>query len=209
MKIKLLVLWSIEFQIFPKYSYCTFCKISKIYTIIFLNTVLVIESKLYKFLTAFLHRSLWDVFFFHFNQFTFSNFCLDFYYPFLFGLLFLFPLFSSDLFFLDFYFPFPFSVWTFIQFQSHFGFLPNLLSLLNKFHCFSPLCREQGSRRHRHCYLRIAICCVYLLIQDMKSMPKMPQFLGKTTVRIELPIHSKTKVSNSINFFSYFLCNKK
>ena len=117
MKIKLLVLWSIEFQIFPKYSYCTFCKISKIYTIIFLNTVLVIESKLYKFLTAFLHRSLWDVFFFHFNQFTFSNFCLDFYYPCLFGLL------------------LPFSLWTFISF-SPFFFGPFLFGLLFPFPLF-------------------------------------------------------------------------
>ena len=84
----------------------------------------------------------------------------------------------------------------------------DFLSLLNKFRWFSPLCREQGSRRHRHCYLRIAICCVYLLIQDMKSMPKMPQFLGKTTVRIELSIHSKTKVSNSITFSFIFFETK-
>ena len=55
-------------------------------------------------------------------QFTFSNFYLDFYFPFFLGLLF-------SLFSLDFYFPFflglLFSLWTFIQSRSHFGFLPN------------------------------------------------------------------------------------
>ena len=58
----------------------------------------------------------------------------DFYFPFLFGLL--FSLFSLEFYFLfislfslDFHFPF--SLWTFIQSRSHFGFLPNFLSL----HC--------------------------------------------------------------------------
>ena len=48
------------------------------------------------------------VFDFSVHSFTFYNFYLDFYFPFLFGLLFLFSLFSMD-------FYFPFSLWTFIS----------------------------------------------------------------------------------------------
>ena len=55
------------------------------------------------FLTAILHRGLRNDFFFSL-QFTFSNFYLDFYFPFLFGHL------------------FPFSIWTFI-FLFLFGLL--------------------------------------------------------------------------------------
>ena len=132
MKSKFIVLYPLEFKMFPKYSYHTYCKISKIYT-----------RTNYKY-----------------SPYTRKQ-----------------------------------RIWFF-------------LSLLNKFRWSSPLCREQGSRRHRHCYLRIAICCVYLLIQDMKSMPKMPRFLGKTTVRIELFIHSKTKVSYSITFSFIFFETK-
>ena len=90
------------------------------------------------FLTAILHRGLRNNFFFHFNQFTSSNFCLDFYFPLLFGLLFLFlwtfiPFsFWNFIFVLfPFYFPFPFFIWTFIQSRSHFGFLPNFHSFLS------------------------------------------------------------------------------
>ena len=93
----------------------------------------------FEFLTAILHRGLRNCFFFSLRSFTFSNF----FFPFLFGLLFPFSLFSLNFYFpfslwtfvslfsLDFYFPFlfgllfPFSLWTFIQSRSHFGFLPN------------------------------------------------------------------------------------
>ena len=54
-------------------------------------------------LTAILHRGLRNDFFFHFKQFTFSNFYLDFYFLFLFGLLFLL---------------FPFSMRTFLSFKA-------------------------------------------------------------------------------------------
>ena len=76
-----------------------------------------------QFLTALLLRGLRNDFFFQFLQFTFSNYYLDFYFPFLFGLL--FPLFLCT-----FIFPFlfehlfPFSLWTFTQSRSHFGLLP-------------------------------------------------------------------------------------
>ena len=86
----------------------------------------------FSFLTAILHRGLRNDFFFRFNQFTFSNFYLDFYFPlsiwtfifpFLFGLLF-------SLFYLDFsFFPFLFKFFLnsfFILSRSHFGFLPNV-----------------------------------------------------------------------------------
>jgi hypothetical protein len=96
------------------------------------------------FLTAILHRGLRNDFFFHYVYLLFpifiwtfiSLFSLDFYFLFLFGLL--FSLFSLDFYFpfligllFPFYFSFPFFLWTFIQSQSHFGFLPNF------FHCTS------------------------------------------------------------------------
>ena len=74
------------------------------------------------FLTAILHRGLRnDFFFIFFSQFTFSNFYLDLYFPFLFGLLFLFSLLSLDflpLLFLDFYFRF-----IFVLILSYFGLI--------------------------------------------------------------------------------------
>ena len=90
----------------------------------------LLHHRLCVFLTAILHRGLRNDFF-SLLSFTFSNFSLDFYFPFLFGLLFLFFLFGLlfsllflfSFFSLDFYFPFSF--WTFIQSRSHFGFLPN------------------------------------------------------------------------------------
>ena len=67
------------------------------------------------FLTAILHRGLRNCFFFFFfiRSFTFSNFYLDFYFPFHFGLLFPFFLW---IFIFPFIFGllFPFSLWTFI-----------------------------------------------------------------------------------------------
>ena len=65
-------------------------------------------------MTAILHRGLRNCFSFFYASFTFSNFYLDFYSPFLYGLFFpflfglLFP-FSIWIFF------FPFSIWTFIS----------------------------------------------------------------------------------------------
>ena len=117
------------------------------------NVILVFStspevSKIRNFLITILQCGLRNDFFFQF-QFTFSNFYLDFYFPFLSGLLFPFSLWTFiSLFSLDFYFPFhfgllfPFFLWTFIfpfvfgllfsfslltfiQSRSHFGFLPN------------------------------------------------------------------------------------
>ena len=69
----------------------------------------------FSFLTAILHCGLRNDFFL--SQFTFSNFYLGFYFPFLFGLL--FYLFSLDFYFpflfgllFPFYFPVPFSLFT-------------------------------------------------------------------------------------------------
>ena len=71
---------------------------------------------IYLFLTGILHCGL-RMTFFSLYQFTVSNFSLDFYFPFLFGLLFPFFIWS-------FIFPFPFFLWTFIQSPVHFGYLP-------------------------------------------------------------------------------------
>ena len=60
------------------------------------------------FLTAISHRGLRNCFFFEVAS-TFSMFFLDFYFPFLFGLLFPFSLWTLL---------FPFSLWTFILFNS-------------------------------------------------------------------------------------------
>ena len=85
----------------------------------------------YIFLTAILHRGLRNDFFFIFQyRFTFSNFCMDFSVPFIFGLFFPFSIWTFlSLFYLDFSIPFlfglfnslfswsffPFSFWTFIS----------------------------------------------------------------------------------------------
>ena len=66
------------------------------------------------FLTAILHRGLRNDFFFSLRSFTFSNFYLDFYFPFLFGLLFPFFIWTFIFPFL-FGLLFPFSHWTFIS----------------------------------------------------------------------------------------------
>ena len=87
----------------------------------------ICKEELSWFLTAILHRGLRnDFFFIFFSQFTFSNFYLDFYFPFLFGLLFLFSLFSLDflpLLFLDFYFRL-----IFVLFSSYFRLIFVLFS---------------------------------------------------------------------------------
>ena len=81
-------------------------------------------------MTAILHRGLRNDFFFQF-RFTFSNFNLDFYFPFLFGLL--FPFFCLDCYYLL----FPFFLWTFI-FPFLFGRLFNCGHILDfiKFQLF-------------------------------------------------------------------------
>ena len=97
----------------------------------------------------------WECFFFFsLRSFTFSNFYLDFYFPFPFGLLmeglcyipflfgFLFSLFSLDFYFpfifellFPFYFSFPFFLWTFI-FPLFIGLLFNRGHILEFFQIF-------------------------------------------------------------------------
>ena len=59
-------------------------------------------------------------FFFHFNQFTFSNFYLDFYFPSLFGPLFLFPFSNWTFIFLFFLFELLYPPFSFSFFLSFF-----------------------------------------------------------------------------------------
>ena len=79
---------------------------------------------------------------FFYTSFTFSNFYLDFYFPFFLGLLFsIFPFLFGLLFLFGlwtFVFPFLFgllfSLWTIIPLRSHFGFLPNFTLKINLFY---------------------------------------------------------------------------
>ena len=88
-----------------------------------------------KFLTAILHRGLRNDFFFHYVHLL-SIFYLDFYFPFLFGLLFPFSIWTFlSLLYLDFYFPFlfglfyPFSIWTFLSLLCLDFYFPFLFGL--------------------------------------------------------------------------------
>merc|ERR1739844_304840 len=84
--------------------------------------VTAFSGYVFYFLTAISHRGLRNCFVFFLSAHLLSIFYLDFYFPFLFGLLSPFYIWTFiSLFYLDFCFPFlfghlsPFSIWTFIS----------------------------------------------------------------------------------------------
>ena len=80
------------------FFFCFFCARLSTLNWVYLTCNQIAQESCLLFLTAISHRGLRNCFFFE-VAFTFSMFFLDFYFPFIFGLL------------------FPFSIWTFILFK--------------------------------------------------------------------------------------------